>query len=171
MTIHAPVLRGLAAALCIWVVPLDARAQCGAALSQCRNCHEVRGAHPVQAGPSAWHRDHAFADLCVACHGGDPQAIDEPTAHAAMTDPLANVHTTCGACHGDDADSLARPYVSALAPSPTAPRAPAAHERRRGIAWPNVVLAAMVLFAGAGGSAYVIRNERHLRLRARGEPK
>jgi hypothetical protein len=157
---------GLVAAASILAVPLEARAQCGAALSQCRNCHEVQGAHPVQAGP--WHRDHAFADFCAACHGGDPQATDEGTAHAGMIKPLTDPPGTCGACHGGESRDLAQRYVTAATPAIATlkpPTGPATHGR---VAWPNVVLAAAILLLGAGGAAYAVRNERRLHARSEG---
>jgi hypothetical protein len=141
----------------------EAHAQCGAGLSQCRNCHEIRGAHPVQLGSSTWHMDHVFADLCAACHGGDPQAVDEGIAHARMTAPLADVRATCGPCHGAASNELAQRYSDAPKASGTVPVPPPHVLQPPRVAWPNVVLAAMVLLVGGGGAAYVVRNERGLR--------
>jgi hypothetical protein len=156
---------GLVAAVWLAMVPAQARAQCGARLSQCRSCHEVRGAKPVQ--PSPWHQDHAFADLCAACHGGDPQARDEATAHAGLASPLGDVQGTCGPCHGAASRTLALAYVTTLRPAPVpAPAAPPS--RGRGIAWANLVLSTIVLAVGGAGATHVVRNERRLRSRSGG---
>ncbi|HSQ62030.1 MAG TPA: hypothetical protein VLM85_02405 [Polyangiaceae bacterium] len=154
---------GLVAAAWLLFAPLQASAQCGAGLSQCRDCHEVRGEKPVQAGPSAWHRDHAFADFCAACHGGDPQACDEAAAHVGLVAPLADVQATCGPCHGVSAQNFAQVYLAAARPTPREPVAPKAPARGRGVAWANLVLATLVLVLGGGGATYVVRNERRLR--------
>ena len=59
-----------------------------------------------------------------------------------------------------------------LASPPVAmPKPPAAPLPRGRVAWPNVVLAATVLLFGAGGAAYVVNNERHLRARVEGGRK
>ena len=172
MSVRKRWLRGVLAAVSVASMTHEARAQCGAGLSECRQCHEIRGARPVQAGPLPWHRDHAFADLCAACHGGDPQAFDEGAAHSGMTNPLADVRATCGACHDGLAGGLAERYVRIASPSlatPTAtPSSPVRAETGRRVAWPNVVLAATILVFGACGAVYVLHNERSLRARDEG---
>lgn len=102
----------------------DARAQCGTA-SSCRQCHEVEGRAPPER-TQPWHTDHAFADLCVGCHGGNGAATDESTAHAGLSGPLSGDGVACATCHAGKPE-LARAYVahresdarkSALTPPP-----------------------------------------------------
>jgi hypothetical protein len=155
---------GPAVGLLLLLLPLDVHAQqCGAALSQCRDCHEVRGLKPVEGGGASWHRDHAFGDFCAACHGGDPAAPDRIAAHAGLRSPMRNVQQTCGVCHAADAPSLAQRYargtetVSPLIPGPREPPAP--HRSP----WANLLLAGIVLGLGGVGAAYVVNNERRIR--------
>jgi hypothetical protein len=158
---HAPVLVGLL----LLSVPHGARAQCGATLSQCRNCHEIAGARPVLAAGSPWHADHAFGDFCAQCHGGDPAAAEKAQAHAGVTAPLAEIELRCGPCHPSDADALAERYLRhrvAAAPTSTA-AAGAAAGGSGGVLWGNVALAGGDLLLGAFAAGYVVRNERRLR--------
>jgi hypothetical protein len=145
--------------------PRDARAQCGASSSECRNCHEVRGARSVLAAPALWHRDHAFSDLCALCHGGDAQSRDEATAHTGLQSPLADPQATCGSCHGAESNALARRYAAAVATprSPTPPPPPSPASAPRAVAWGNVILASLVLLVFGAGAFYIVTNERRLR--------
>ena len=154
----------------------DALAQCGATVSQCRQCHEINKQHPVLADGRPWHKDHAFGDFCVACHGGDGTATESAAAHDGLMDPLRGFRITCGTamCHGGKAEQLAAGYRSALqpaaplataptpadahAPAPTAPSAPDA----------NAAAAAVALGLALVGGASVVWNER--RRRASGGP-
>jgi len=140
-----------------------ANAQCGAKSSTCRGCHEVRKEGPRFDATLPWHRDHAFADLCPSCHGGDAQAKDAARAHAGRLAPLADVSATCGLCHGDFA-ARAAPYQSARpahdagAPAPTpAPAAPPHNVSG------NRALALVALGLGAFAGGIVSRNERRRR--------
>ena len=100
-----------------------ADAQCAANASTCVDCHEIVGRRPVlDDGP--WHRDHAYGDLCVACHAGDGAATDEAAAHAGLRAPLADPAAACASCH-DDALARAERYA-AVAPMTSAPPAPPA---------------------------------------------
>ncbi|MCE9575386.1 MAG: YeeE/YedE family protein [Deltaproteobacteria bacterium] len=87
-----------------------AHGQCGETPSSCWSCHETAGRRSVIGEAAPWHRDHAFADLCSRCHGGDPLASDERAAHAARVEPLAS-SVACASCHADDADAKLRAYV------------------------------------------------------------
>ena len=152
----------VAVALVLLVLPRSASAQCGAKSSTCRACHEVRKEGPAFDGALPWHRDHAFADLCPSCHGGDGQAKDAARAHAGRMAPLADVSATCGLCHGDGALRAAA-YRSALPPrdagaaasSPPAAVAPAPRSFLG-----NRVLALVALALGAFFGVVVARNER-----------
>ncbi len=142
-------------------------AQCGATLSQCRNCHEVAGARPVLMGGSPWHADHAFGDFCPRCHGGNPEAVDKASAHRGVTSPLAEIDTRCGPCHPGNAAALADTYLRHPPPPRAAARALAAGQPDAGaVPWANVVLAGSELLLGALGAGYVARNERRLRRHA-----
>src|SRR5690242_16488951 len=92
-----------------------AHAQCGAS-SSCKQCHEVDGRRPPSA-ENPWHRDHAFADLCANCHGGDPTSADETVSHASLADPLVGHGERCSGCH-ERAPALAAVYFSAREKKP-----------------------------------------------------
>jgi hypothetical protein len=120
----------------------------------------------VEADGTPWHRDHALADFCAPCHGGDPEAQDEATAHATLVAPLEHVDTACAPCHGADAAAFARRYASTravtTAPSRQAPPSPPPPPAGRRVVWGNVVLAIVVAALGLGGGSLVARNERRL---------
>ncbi len=89
-------------------------AQCGASLSSCKTCHEVKREKPV-ATQGAWHQQHAFGDFCEFCHGGNTAAKDKATAHQGInTMPLKNAGNTCSSCHPDDYSELAQKYAAIL---------------------------------------------------------
>jgi hypothetical protein len=90
---------GLVALLIAVCLPRPADAQCPSNASSCVVCHEG-GERPPNADGTPWHTDHAFADQCVACHGGDRERMDA-TAHEGTIDPLTNPEITCVACHED----------------------------------------------------------------------
>ena len=156
------------------LISVDAVAQCGATVSQCRQCHEIDKRHPVLADGRPWHKDHAFGDFCVACHGGDGTATDSAVAHDGLMSPLRAYRITCGTamCHGSAAEELAARYkalappaaplpaVATAAAAPVAgppsvaPTAPPNHDRAAA-----VVAAALALL----GSASVWWNERRRR--------
>lgn len=152
----------VALALALLLLPRSASAQCGAKSSTCRACHEVRREGPAFDGSLPWHRDHAFADLCPSCHGGDAQAKDAARAHAGRMAPLADASATCGLCHGDGA-TRAVAYQSALpprdagAPASTPPVAVTTAPRSF---VGNRVLALVALVLGAFVGVVVSRNER-----------
>lgn len=125
-------------------------AQCEAGASSCVACHEAKGLRPVQAGPQAWHLDHAFADLCVACHGGDPQAQTADAAHAAMRAPLADPAAACGGCHGAELDARVARYATAAVSTvevPTPPPAPPGAAQAAGHAADRALAAVAVALA------------------------
>ncbi len=88
-------------------------AQCGSQASSCKNCHEVKGADPVNA-TGDWHVSHAFGDFCEFCHAGNVQATDKDAAHQGMVQPLGDVKANCSSCHADDYQTLAEKYATAL---------------------------------------------------------
>jgi hypothetical protein len=88
-------------------------AQCGSQASSCKNCHEVKGADPVNA-KGDWHTQHAFGDFCEFCHGGNVQSTDKATAHQGMVQPLADVKTNCSSCHAADYQVKAQTYATTL---------------------------------------------------------
>lgn len=123
-----------------------------AAQPQCASCHQsgTEGA-PLCDGKRQWHKDHAFASFCTDCHGGDPEATDIGRAHAGLVWPLAGEGARCESCHPGRGNSLAKPYLAARTAAP-------APQRRRNAG--DAILAAVALLLAAGGSAYVIHNER-----------
>ncbi len=88
-------------------------AQCGSQASSCKNCHEVKGADPVNA-KGDWHTQHAFGDFCEFCHGGNVQSTDEAAAHQGLVQPLEDVKTNCSSCHTADYQAKAQTYATTL---------------------------------------------------------
>ncbi|MFO0552958.1 MAG: hypothetical protein U0271_31510 [Polyangiaceae bacterium] len=153
----------LSIGLSIAATTASARAQqCAGVVSECRTCHEVRGERPVIAGPLPWHVDHAFADLCSQCHGGDATAQSATEAHIGVRSPLSDVDAACGNCHGAETQQLATGYSAFAERARSIPPPPPASARRE-VVWGNVLTAALAVALGVGGVAYVVRNERRLR--------
>jgi hypothetical protein len=106
-----------------------------AAGSACLECHEVQAKHPVSALGS-WHVQHASGDLCGVCHGGQPLAQDEATAHqGTRRNPMENPQASCAICHPAEYEEQVAVYSAelsmtqtarppTLAPSPTATTTP-----------------------------------------------
>ena len=133
---------------------LDAGAQCGAATSTCRQCHEVEGSGPLP-GAGKWHSDHALGDFCADCHGGDRTNHDESAAHAGLVDPT----TRCVVCHaGEDAKQKAygdsvtrRAATTPKAPAPVS--SPRGRPPRGGTAPADAVLATLAVAIALAGIA------------------
>jgi hypothetical protein len=105
-------LRVLTALLAYTAFVGTAEAQCGATRSTCSACHDdARAALPRN---DVWHEDHAFADLCVACHGGKGDLDDPALAHAELVAPLAAEGERCFTCHTEDQHSFVGRYQTAL---------------------------------------------------------
>lgn len=157
----------------VWLLAMTPSAQaqqCGARVSQCRTCHEVRGARPVLGGPLPWHIDHAFADYCARCHGGEAQSSDAALAHVGVMSPLSDVAGRCGPCHGASSESKAaryRTFVSTARSMPPAPPAAAVTAVHR-IVWGNVALSVIALALALGGVRFIVWNERRLGARGGG---
>jgi hypothetical protein len=88
-------------------------AQCGSSVSSCKNCHEVKGQHPVNT-KGEWHTAHAFGDFCEFCHAGNVQATEKDAAHQGLVKPLDDVKASCQSCHPDDYMARAKKYAAAL---------------------------------------------------------
>jgi hypothetical protein len=162
-----PVVVAVVASLVV-LAPCPAHGQCGEAPSSCWACHETGGQRSVLAEPAPWHRDHAFADLCGRCHGGDPLASDQTAAHVGLVAPLAS-SVGCASCHAADADARVQAYAAQVAqveavaarPPPAAPAVVAAPP-------PNDAAVALIIAALAAlGGLGVILVER----RRRGAPR
>ncbi len=170
----------LALVFALALVPRSALAQCGAKRSTCSGCHD--GARAPAPGPEAWHRDHAFADLCPVCHGGAGEEIDPTLAHAGMARPLGEGDEACAACascHGAETPARVARYRAARledagAPAPAAGgpaspplRAPppSREVHPHGEPGPNLALGALVAAVGAAGGLFVALHERARRQR------
>jgi hypothetical protein len=110
-----------------------AHAQCPSNASSCVTCHETQGLRPVSKDAQAWHVDHAFGDLCAACHGGDPAMAGQASAHLGLRPPLSDPAASCAGCHVNDATARVDRYLSGAAHSatstpaqPTSPAPPSA---------------------------------------------
>ena len=91
-----------------------AQAQCGASLSSCKTCHEVKREKPV-ATQGQWHQQHAFGDFCEFCHGGNTAAKDKNAAHEGINPiPIKDAGNTCSSCHPDDYAERAQKYAAIL---------------------------------------------------------
>lgn len=86
-----------------------AEAVCGASVSSCKSCHEVRREIPV-AQLGAWHSDHSFSDFCEFCHGGSVKATEKGAAHQGLREPYADPVLSCGNCHGNDLETRLAKY-------------------------------------------------------------
>lgn len=101
------------------------RAQSGD--SSCLACHEVAGENPVSE-KGAWHRQHSLADMCAACHAGDPKAASREQAHASViANPLDEAASTCSTCHPEDYALRTKQYADLIGPTAAATLTPASH--------------------------------------------
>jgi cytochrome c553 len=89
-----------------------AESACGASATNCKSCHEVKGEKKVNDG-APQHKQHAFGDFCVFCHGGNTAGKTMEEAHEGMASPLADPKKSCSACHPDDFEKRAGKYQSA----------------------------------------------------------
>jgi hypothetical protein len=145
-----------------------ARAQCGATLSSCRQCHEVDANGP--APPAArWHTDHALGDFCADCHGGDRAARDEASAHVGLVDPLSAPAERCVVCHAGEASKLdaylpeEKPKAARGVPSPASPKPPSSGSAGGSGRQANTTLAILAAVLAFGGGTYVLRDEARRR--------
>lgn len=91
-----------------------------AAGSSCLECHETQAKDPVSALGS-WHVQHAASDLCGVCHGGQPLAQDEATAHQGIRlNPMENPQAACAICHPAEYEEQAAAYSAELSMTQTA---------------------------------------------------
>lgn len=152
------------AAFVVALAPRSAFAQCGAKRSTCSACHQSGNGSPPS--PSKWHEDHAFADVCPVCHGGDGTSNETAVAHAGLHDPLAD-DSGCVSCHGSDTAALEGTYVAlrvadagtgaaSRAPTTPAPARPSMHGERM----PNLVLGGIVVVLGGFGTAIFAHDQR-----------
>ncbi|MCF7804761.1 MAG: hypothetical protein K9N46_04865 [Candidatus Marinimicrobia bacterium] len=89
-------------------------AQCGASLSSCKTCHEVKRAMPVMT-KGDWHKDHSFGDFCEFCHGGNTASKVQAEAHEGINMiPVKTPGNTCSSCHPDDYNDRAQTYAEIL---------------------------------------------------------
>ena len=89
-------------------------AQCGASLSSCKTCHEVKRAMPVMT-EGDWHKDHSFGDFCEFCHGGNTASKVKAEAHEGINMlPVKTPGNTCSSCHPDDYNDRAQTYAEIL---------------------------------------------------------
>ncbi|MBS1271227.1 MAG: hypothetical protein MAGBODY4_00356 [Candidatus Marinimicrobia bacterium] len=89
-------------------------AQCGASLSSCKTCHEVKRTMPVMT-KGDWHKDHSFGDFCEFCHGGNTASKVQAEAHEGINMiPVKTPGNTCSSCHPDDYNDRAQTYAEIL---------------------------------------------------------
>lgn len=137
------------------VAARPADAQCTSNASTCSTCHTTQGVRPAFPAAQPWHADHAFADLCGACHGGDPLADEPLVAHAGLRDPLSDPARSCAGCHDDAAARVerylaSRPNTSSaepVVPDEPVPPAPSANRANRILALVAGALAVALVVA------------------------
>ena len=135
----------------------------------------MQGARPVLATAQAWHRDHAFGDLCASCHAGQADETDKQAAHAGLRDPLLDPAASCGPCHAQDAAQRAERYTAQQA-APTIgggssqpPRGPS--PPASGASPLNQALAVFAVLLGiAGAGLFIVREPRRVLRRAQWSP-
>jgi hypothetical protein len=116
----------------------------------------------MAAPAGEWHEQHAFADLCASCHGGNAESNDIAVAHAGLVAPLDDADARCGSCHGDRTAALVAGYRAppgggnAAPPPSSPPQRPSPHGEP---ASNGALLIAICAVAVAGG-AFVVGNER-----------
>jgi hypothetical protein len=166
-----PAVAAVVASAVLLVTPA-AFGQCGAKRSSCSGCHDGSAAPYSRA--EAWHEEHAFADVCSVCHGGDPEATSVTVAHAGLVDPLDAPEATCASCHGSASRGLADRYRASRTPRPgergphdgapaPAGGGPTARPERHGESGPNAIMAAVVGAVGLVGGIFVAVRERAFR--------
>jgi hypothetical protein len=128
-------------------------AQCGAQRSTCSGCHD--GSRAPYSASAAWHGDHAFADLCVACHAGNGSAGEPANAHIGVS--VAVAAEKCETCHANDERKLTDRYDRG---SKSAELARPAVRSVHGSRLPNLLLSVLAAALGAFGCALVLRTER-----------
>jgi uncharacterized protein len=132
-------------------------AQCASNASSCVGCHEAQGLRPVLQSAQPWHRDHAFGDLCAACHAGDPTAESKQSAHIGLQQPLLAGSSACVGCHATDASARSARYASAFeagpgAAPPSAKRAASSGKLANGVlSGVALALSVALVFAWRGG--------------------
>lgn len=131
------------AAAVLMLAPATLRAQCGAERTSCGACHD--GAHASRPSDVRPHRDHAFAELCVACHGGKGDEPERTVAHRGLVAPLGEAGARCAECHSPVESWVARYADGAGAGSPSGGTGAAARgvvpPSPHGSTFPNAALA------------------------------
>ena len=112
-----------------------------------------------------WHDDHAFADLCPTCHGGNGDAHDATAAHANLRAPLSDVNDGCSSCHGPDAARLVDRYRAVRAADAGVASADVTRTSKRvtpihGERGPNEAMTIVLVGVGALGAVFVGLRER-----------
>lgn len=102
----------------VFLVTGQAEAACGASVSSCKSCHEIKKELPV-VNSGAWHSDHSFGDFCEFCHGGVVASRDKAEAHSGMVEPFADLEASCSSCHVSDLKDRAAAYGVSLTPGST----------------------------------------------------
>jgi hypothetical protein len=155
--------------LSLLATAVDGRAQCGAKASSCSACHD--GARAPSPRDDPWHKNHAFADLCPTCHGGQGDVRALAGAHAGLADPLDPSGDRCASCHGADAAARLERYRSARTAGAdggsgeatvTGDHSPPPGRTRRahGEPGPNLAMGVVVAAVGALEAIFVTRRER-----------
>lgn len=138
-------------------------AQCVGEATSCLQCHEMQAQRPVLGSAAAWHRDHAFGDVCTACHGGQPDQAERASAHAGLRDPLEDPATSCAPCHEQDwarrAEGYAARHAAALiaATPQQPPRGPGATAYKASTL--DRVLAVIVVLLGIAVACVLLARE------------
>jgi hypothetical protein len=134
----------------------------------------MRSERPVLGSADAWHRDHAFGDVCASCHGGQPDQDERAAAHAGLRDPLADPATSCAPCHAANWKQRAERYqrrqsaalIATAPPRTPGPGAPGYVASRLD----RVLAGAAVLLGIAVAGVFLVREPRRGLRRAQWSP-
>jgi hypothetical protein len=94
-----------------------ASAQCDTPKSSCVSCHGT-GNHVT--GMGEWNSVHVNQDMCIYCHGGNGNTMDENLAHEGIVaQPLSNIYTDCHSCHPSDYIERSAKFAATLNVTPS----------------------------------------------------
>jgi hypothetical protein len=99
-------------------------AQCGTPKSSCISCHG-QGNHVT--GMGNWNSVHVNQDMCIDCHGGNGNTMNNDLAHEGIVaQPLSDIYTDCHNCHPSDYIARSAEFAATLSVTPSSCATPTA---------------------------------------------